>query len=343
MQPSRHARAPAPALSVFDATMITVGIVIGAGIFRDAGAGRRHRRLAHRSDRRVGARRRVVVHRRADLRRARDDVSERGRRLHVSHARVRQERELPVRVGAQHGDLHRLDRPARLHPRRLSERGCSVSARTPLPSTRAGNALRSPASTWPVCSGSSRMQNVLAIVEIGGVLLVAHRRLHARTGAATTLRSRAVESAAGVRTRDGLRAAHLRRLERSRVRVRGSPWRTASDRALLVLSIAIITTAYRAVRPRRAARPRLRSAEGQPGGRRRRRASARWATGGRCSASSWSRSRPDIDEFDDDRRRAHQLRGRARLAGARLHGPLAGESATRRPWVSWCRRPSRSR
>ena len=95
------------------------------GHFRNTRAGRRHRGLAGSHARRLGARRRAVVHRRADLRRARYDVSERGRRLHVSHARLRQERELPVCVGAQHGDLHRLDRPARLHPRRLPH--------TPLP------------------------------------------------------------------------------------------------------------------------------------------------------------------------------------------------------------------
>ena len=80
--------APQPLLRRIDAIAIIVGIVVGAGIFKTPVAGRGRDRRCRLGDRRLGLRRAGVARRRALLRRARDDLSARRRRLSLPHARL---------------------------------------------------------------------------------------------------------------------------------------------------------------------------------------------------------------------------------------------------------------
>ena len=121
-------------------------------------------------------------------------------------------------------------------------------------------------------------------------------------------------------------------LERGGVHLRRAQGRPARDRAGADHEPRHPRRDLHRREPRDAARSRPQGPRRQQG-RGRRRHGARVRAARRAAAFAVRRDRgADLDQRDDDRRRADQLRDGPRLAGAALHGRLARASAGRRAW-----------
>ena len=213
--------APRQTLGLFDAVAMIVGLIVGAGIFGTpsivagaVGSERAPRRGLDRG-------RHLLHHRRALLRRARDGFPLRRRRVSLPPEGFRPIARVPLRMGADDGDRGGVDRRIRLSLRRLHV-ARHQSRRSFL--RHLGRSRRRRAHHRELCRDPRRKSHAEFLHRSGSERARAHhrRRPDHRSGAGSRRaggrrRGPALVFRRRHRIGDGVRAVHLRRLERRRL------------------------------------------------------------------------------------------------------------------------------